>query len=93
MDEFGTEILLSLEIIREIIWMPYQVRINRPAEKELDDLQSNLPTRIIDRLLQLEQNPRPYGVKKLQGQEAYRLRVGNYRILYTINNAEQLVII
>lgn len=47
--------------------MPYQVRINRSAEKELDALQSNLRTRIINRLLQLEENPRPYGVKKLQG--------------------------
>jgi mRNA interferase RelE/StbE len=73
--------------------MPYQVRINRSAEKELDALQSNLRDRIINRLLQLEENPRPYGVKKLQGQEAYRLRVGNYRILYTVNDAEQLLII
>ena len=73
--------------------MPYQVRINRSAEKELDALQSNISARIINRLLQLEENPRPYGVKKLQGQEAYRLRVGNYRILYTINDAEQLLII
>ena len=73
--------------------MPYQVCINRSAEKELDALQSNISARIINRLLQLEENPRPYGVKKLQGQEAYRLRVGNYRILYTINDAEQLLII
>ena len=73
--------------------MSYQIRINRSAEKELDALQSNLRARIVDRLLQLEENPRPSRVKKLQGQEAYRLRVGDYRILYTINDAEQLVII
>lgn len=73
--------------------MSYQVRINRSAEKELDALQSNLRARIVDRLLQLEENPRPHRVKKLQGQEAYRLRVSDYRILYTINDAEQLVII
>lgn len=73
--------------------MVYQVRINRSAEKDLDALQSNLRARIVDRLLQLEENPWAYGVKKLQGQEAYRLRVGDYRILYTINDTEQMVII
>ncbi len=73
--------------------MSYQVRINRSAEKELDALQSNLRARIVDRLLRLEENPRPHRVKKLQGQETYRLRVSDYRILYTINDAEQLVII
>ncbi len=73
--------------------MSYQVRINRSAEKELDALQSNLRARIVDRLLKLEENPRPHRVKKLQGQEAYRLRVSDYRILYTINDAERVVII
>jgi mRNA interferase RelE/StbE len=73
--------------------MSYQVRINRSADKEPDALQSNLRARIVDRLLKLEENPRPHRDKKLQGQEAYRLRVSDYRILYTINDAEQLVII
>jgi mRNA-degrading endonuclease RelE of RelBE toxin-antitoxin system len=45
--------------------MSYQVIINRSAEKELDALQSNLRARIVDRLLQLEENPPPYKVKRL----------------------------
>jgi mRNA interferase RelE/StbE len=45
------------------------------------------------RLLTLENDPRPYGVKKLQGEEAYRLRVGDYPVLYTIDDTEMLVTI
>ncbi len=66
--------------------MTYQVIIQRPAEKELDALQVSVHKRIVTRLLTLEENPRPTGVKKLQGQESYRLRVGDYRILHTIDD-------
>jgi mRNA interferase RelE/StbE len=71
--------------------MSYRIHIKRPAEKELDSLSTQLRSRIISRLLTLEINPRPVGVKKLQGEEAYRLRVGDYRVLYTIDDAEMLV--
>lgn len=47
--------------------MTYQVIIQRPAEKELDALQASVYKRIVARLLALEENPRPTGVKKLQG--------------------------
>ena len=45
--------------------MPYQVQIKRSAEKELDALPHELRSRIITRLLKLEENPRPTGTKKL----------------------------
>lgn len=73
--------------------MPYQVQIRRSAEKELDALPHDLRSRIITRLLKLEDNPRPTGTKKLQGQDSYRLRVGDYRVLYTIDDSEQLVMV
>ena len=74
--------------------MAYQVIIKRPAEKELDALQANIRERIIKHLLDLEENPRPSGIKKLQGQESYRLRVGDYRVLYTVDDkAKQVVIL
>ncbi len=66
--------------------MTYQVILQRPAEKELDALEASVHKRIVTRLLALEENPRPTGVKKLQGQESYRLRVGDYRVLYTIDD-------
>jgi len=73
--------------------MAYQVLIKRSAEKELDAFSPNLRSRIIARLLKLENDPRPSGIKKLQGQEAFRLRVGDYRVLYTIDDAEQIVMV
>ena len=73
--------------------MPYQVLIKRSAEKELDALPAVVQERIGKRLLLLEENPRPSGIKKMQGQEGYRLRVGDYRVLYTIHdNSRQIVI-
>ncbi len=41
----------------------------------------------------LAENPRPDGAKKLKGETGYRIRVGNYRVLYEIDDAAQLVII
>ena len=37
-------------------------------------------------MLALEDNPRPYSYKKLKGRDAYRIRVGNYRIIYEIED-------
>ena len=51
--------------------MTYQVIIKRSAEKKLDALQESIHERIVKRLLALEGNPRPSGIKKLQGQESY----------------------
>jgi len=73
--------------------MTYQVILQRPAEKELDALEKSVHKRIAARLLVLEEDPRPAGVKKLQGQESYRLRVGDYRILYTIDDKTKKVFI
>jgi len=73
--------------------MPYQVIIKRPAEKELDSLSAGLRRRITERLLSLEENPRPQGVKKLQGENAFRLRVGDYRVLYQIDDQAKVVTI
>jgi mRNA interferase RelE/StbE len=73
--------------------MLYQVLVKRSAEKELDRLPSNVRDRVLKRLLALEDSPRPQGIKKLQGEEAYRLRVGDYRVLYTIDDTAQIVTI
>lgn len=71
--------------------MQYQLVIKRSAEKELAALPVDIRKRIIARLLALEENPRPSGIKKLQGEDAYRLRVGDYRVLYTIDDEELIV--
>lgn len=73
--------------------MTYQVLIKRSAEKALDDLPERIRARITTRLLNLEENPRPYRSKKLLGQNAYRIQVGEYRVLYTIDDSDKLVTI
>ncbi|MCK4274609.1 MAG: type II toxin-antitoxin system RelE/ParE family toxin [Dehalococcoidales bacterium] len=73
--------------------MGYEVRIIRSAEKELDSLPGTVYTRLSKRILSLEDNPRPRGVRKLSGREEYRLRVGAYRILYIINDGNRTVTI
>ena len=73
--------------------MPYQIIIKHSAEKELNALPVTLRDRIANRLLALEKNPRPVGIKKLQGAESYRLRIGDYRVLLTIDDQRQQVMI
>jgi len=46
---------------------------------------------VIKQLLSLKENPRPFGTKELQSREGYRIRVGDYRILYWINEKEKKV--
>ena len=71
--------------------MSYQVVLKRSAEKDLDALQGTLFQRIRRKLIALEDNPRPIGVQKLHGHESYRLRVGDYRILYLIDDSAKRV--
>ena len=73
--------------------MKYKVRIVHTAEREMDNLPAVIHTRISRRILSLEDDPRPKGVKKLSGREEYRLRVGDYRILYTVDDKDTIVII
>ncbi len=71
--------------------MKYEVRIVPAAEREMDKLPTLLHTRISKRILSLEDTPRPRSVKKLSGREEYRLRVGDYRILYTIDDEGRII--
>jgi len=71
--------------------MPYVVHLKRSAEKELADLPQEMQKRIIKRLLTLKAIPRPQGAKKLGGGDRYRIRVGDYRVLYTIDGALQKI--
>jgi len=71
----------------------YIVRIRRSAEKEMDCLPARTFDRISAAILELETNPRPPGCKKLRGVEEYRLRIGPYRVLYTIDDSEKKVCI
>jgi mRNA interferase RelE/StbE len=72
----------------------YQVILSSKAEKELDHLDPDLQARITRKLLLLSSNPRPSGAKKLQGSDnEYRIRIGDYRAIYTIEDKIILVTI
>lgn len=71
--------------------MPYAVYLKRSAEKELAGWPGEVYRKIIKRLLTLKDNPRPHGAKKLWGGGSYRIRVGDYRVLYTIADALQKI--
>jgi mRNA interferase RelE/StbE len=71
--------------------MRYTLRVRRSAEKELDRLPESIHERLSRRILGLEDNPRPQGAKKLSNREEYRLRVGQYRVLYTIDVEHKIV--
>jgi mRNA interferase RelE/StbE len=66
--------------------MPYVVHLKRSAEKELDRLPTKIRDRIIKQIISLKNNPRPFGSYELQSREGYRIRVGDYRILYIIDD-------
>lgn len=71
--------------------MKYEVHILAVAEKEMDALPSVVHRRLSRRIFSLEEEPRPRGARKLRGREEYRLRSGNYRILYMVNDANRVV--
>ena len=73
--------------------MAYEVRIVSAAEREMDKLPVVVHKRISRRILTLEDNPRLRGAKKLSGREEYRLRIGDYRVLYTIDDKNEVVTI
>jgi len=69
--------------------MPYTVKLKRSAEKELDNLPTKIHDKVINILLSLKENPFPRNFKKLRGREGYRIRVGDYRILYLIHESDK----
>lgn len=70
----------------------YRVALVASAEKELQQLPQREISRIVPRLEQLASNPRPAGCKKLKGGEKeWRVRVGNYRVVYTIDDEAKSV--
>lgn len=69
----------------------FDVRIKRSVAKELLRLPKADNRRIVNRIQGLAENPRPYGCEKLAGQESYRIRQGDYRVVYTIDDDRVIV--
>ena len=74
--------------------MSYQVDIAPAAQRDFKRLPPETIRKVDTAILELEQTPRPPGCTKLEGSEdEYRVRVGDYRILYVINDKAKLVTI
>jgi mRNA interferase RelE/StbE len=64
----------------------YKVLIKRSAAKELEGLPPQIRRRIATKIDALSTTPRPPRVEKLSGQEKYRIRQGDYRVVYAIDD-------
>ena len=71
----------------------YRVLIRRSAEKEIARLPDAIRRRVVDRILALTDDPRPHGCQKLSGEEKYRIRQGDWRIVYEIDDDMVVVLI
>lgn len=69
----------------------YKVELRRNVKKSLDRLQTQERHRIIPVLLNLEQEPRLTGVEKVRGTELWRIREGDYRLIYHIDDEEKII--
>ena len=70
----------------------YHIALTSSADKELKKLSGQMIARIVPRLENLASNPRPPGCKKLKGGDReWCIRVGDFRVVYTIDDAKLLV--
>jgi mRNA interferase RelE/StbE len=69
----------------------YKVSLKKSAEKELRAIPARDIEKIVEKLRGLARQPRPHGCEKLEGQERYRLRQGDWRMIYSIDDNERSV--
>lgn len=74
--------------------MEYTLFVNPKIEKELSKIDHQIALKIRNSIRSLAKDPRPKGVKKLKGSDqTYRIRVGDYRIIYEIYDSKVLILI
>ncbi len=71
----------------------YEIVLKKSVVKELDYLHPLIYERIIKALEKLKSNPFPLGTKQLKGRDEMRMRVGDYRILYSVEAKKSQIII
>ena len=71
----------------------YKIFIKPSAVKEIEDIPKKDRLRIVSRIQRLASDPRPMGCEKLAGKERYRIRQGNYRILYSVSDLELFIFV
>jgi len=71
----------------------YKLLIKPSAAKELETLPKKDRQRVVTKIRSLSVEPRPPGSEKLSSHDLYRVRQGNYRVLYTVQDADLVVVI
>jgi mRNA interferase RelE/StbE len=71
--------------------MAYSVGVQRRAQKQIARLSATTQDRIENALQALADDPRPRNSRKLRGRESLRLRVGDYRVIYEVDDDRQVV--
>ena len=71
----------------------YQLVIDRYAQKQLGKISPPHFNRIIKAINELAENPRPAGYRKLTGRPGYRIRIGDYRVIYNIKDKMLIVFV
>ena len=72
--------------------MSYQVILEAAARRQIRKLPQSIQETLLARITQLGQDPRPTGCKKLKGRKnEYRIRAGNYRVIYSIEDKALVV--
>jgi len=69
----------------------YKITIKKSAAKELEDIPKKDLRKIIKRIQSLARSPRPPGSQKLSGQQRFRLRQGDFRIVYSVDDKDLIV--
>jgi len=69
----------------------YKITIKKSAAKELEDIPKKDLRKIVKRIQSLAHNPRPAGCQKLSGQSRFRIRQGDYRIVYSVRDKDRIV--
>lgn len=74
--------------------MLYQIEFSRQADRQFRNLPSQIQQRLKSRIDSLAATPRPHGSEKLSGaDQLYRIRVGDYRIVYAVDDDRLLVLV
>jgi mRNA interferase RelE/StbE len=71
----------------------YRLQIKPSAGKEIEALPKKDRRRVVAKIQGLATDPRPPGCEKLSGEDLYRVRQGNYRILYSVHDTDLLVVV
>lgn len=71
----------------------YKIRILPQAQKDFDCLQGKIFNNLKNKIMQLSINPRPANSLKLTNEEGYRIRIGDYRVLYRIEDVSKEIFI